>query len=92
MQEKDKKYLQELLEHSEKGSSRTTLKKLAKDMISLKEFNTILQHKFDNDRFNSSEVISEIVSRWTSFKGSEANFNNFEKISRAHGLNAEAGE
>jgi len=92
MREEDKKYLQELMENSEIATSQTTLKKLAKDMVSAKQFNISLQHKFETNHFNSYNVISEMISLWISYKGREANLNNFEQILRRHELNAEAGE
>jgi len=92
MKEKNIKYLQELLENSEISTSKETLKKLARDMVPPKQFNVSLQHKFQMDNFDSSNVISKMLSLWISFKGLGATLSNFEKILRHNDLNAEAGK
>jgi len=91
MKEEDKKYLQEILENSDIRSSRETLKKLAENMVSYKEFQTFLQQHFETDVFDSSYVILKIISLWTSCMGDGATLAKFEWILRCHHLNAEAG-
>jgi len=91
MKEKDEKYLQELLENSDIGSSREALKKLAEFMVSYKQFKSCLQQKFEMDDFDSSYVISKIISLWKAFMGQGATLNNFENTTRHLGLKDIAG-
>jgi len=92
MKEEDEIFLNELLRNSDIRSSREFLRKLAEDSVSYRQFQSSLQKNFAMDHFNSSEVISKIISLWIEYMGKEATLHNFEKKLRNLGLKAIAGK
>jgi len=86
----NKKYLQNLLEESTLACSKVTLRKLATDLVSKKQFNA-LKFQLDNSNVKTSEIIFNLIDMWISSKGNEATLANFEKTLRDHDLNSDAG-
>jgi len=92
MRQEDGNYLNKLLGNSDIRSSRESLRKLAEDLVSYRQFKSSLQQNFEMDKFNSSEVISKIISLWIEWMGKEATLHNFEKKLRNLGFKAMAGK
>jgi len=72
------------------GTRTGNLKELAKRMIPLNEFSR-LQTEFQKQYLNPSEIISEILTLWKSYKSTEATLSMLEKHFRDLDLNADAG-